>query len=394
MDESDFEVQQTRRLRRGHLRAVDAAVAAVLVVVDVLVAGNMLKDRPGFALPFLVSCLVAVVLGVIVATRRLWPRHALPVAMVVSIVAALAGVLWDPFAAAALALYPVAAVGGPRRSARVLGWCLAISTGAIWVAQVVHPRYGLTPAFGWTVAAWLLLAGAWLAGRLVRGRRWDAAFLEEQRAHQILVDERLRIARELHDVVTHGMGLIAVKAGVANHIAQERPEEARDALRVIESTSRGALTEMRRLLDVLRQDTERGTDLTQPGIIGLRDLAEQVKAAGVQVELTVTGEDDLSEALQLTIYRIVQEALTNVVKHAAPTRCRVTVEMEPSQVGVQVVDEGPARSAPQPGPGGHGLIGIRERVAMYGGTCNAGPRPEGGFTVTATLPYSRKERDR
>ncbi|MFC6929237.1 sensor histidine kinase [Actinomadura yumaensis] len=194
------------------------------------------------------------------------------------------------------------------------------------------------------------------------------------------------MARELHDVVTHGMGLIAVKAGVANHIAEARPEEARQALRVIETASRDALAEMRRLLDMLRQDSAPDTDLTQPGIGGFQDLAEHVRAAGVEVELTVSGEYDLPEALQLTVYRIVQEALTNVVKHAAPTRCRATVDITTHQVSIQVTDDGASRPPPRPGSGGHGLVGMRERVAMYGGTFTAGPRPEGGFAVTATLP--------
>ncbi|MWK38307.1 sensor histidine kinase [Actinomadura sp. J1-007] len=261
-----------------------------------------------------------------------------------------------------------------------------VHRAAAAVAQLVHPRYGLPAAAGWTAAAWLLPAAGWLTGHLLRRRRWHAARLAEQRARRILADERLRIARELHDVVTHGMGLIAVKAGVANHIAEARPEEARQALRVIETASRDALAEMRRLLDMLRQDSAPDTDLTQPGIGGFQDLAEHVRAAGVEVELTVSGEYDLPEALQLTVYRIVQEALTNVVKHAAPTRCRATVDITTHQVSIQVTDDGASRPPPRPGSGGHGLVGMRERVAMYGGTFTAGPRPEGGFAVTATLP--------
>ncbi|MEV4008436.1 sensor histidine kinase, partial [Actinomadura sp. NPDC049753] len=241
----------------------------------------------------------------------------------------------------------------------------------------------------WTAAAWLLPALGWLAGHLLRRRRWHAACVQEQRARQTLADERLRIARELHDVVTHGMGLIAVKAGVANHIAEARPEEALQALRVIETTSREALAEMRRLLQMLRRDGAPGTDLSRPGADGLEDLAERVRAAGVEVELAVSGEHELPESLRLTVYRIVQEALTNVAKHAAPARCRVTVDISSHQVGIQVVDDGTARTAPAPGPGGHGLVGMRERTAMYGGTFSAQPRPGGGFAVTATLPYSQ-----
>ncbi|MEU8125030.1 histidine kinase [Spirillospora sp. NPDC049024] len=389
MDEADFESRQARLLRRGHLLALDVLLAAVLVAVDVVVAGNMLKDRPGFTPLFQVSCLVAVALGSVVAVRRLWPLRALATAVAVSSVAAAAGVLWDPFAATALALGAVASVAPPQRSARALGRCAAAATAAATIAQVVHPRYGLAAAAGWTVAAWLLSAGAWLVGHLLRRRRWNAVCAQERRAHRIQTDERLRIARELHDVVTHGMGLIAVKAGVANHIAEARPEQARQALQVIEATSRESLAEMRRLLQMLRRDDAPGTDLTRPDVDGLEDLAERVRAAGVEVELVVSGEYDLPEALRLTVYRIVQEALTNVVKHAAPTRCRATVDVSSHHVRILVVDDGPVRPGPGPGPGGHGLVGMRERAAMYGGSFSAQPRPEGGFAVAATLPRSQ-----
>lgn len=301
VDEADFEAHQAQLLRRGRLRALDAALAIVLVAVIVVVAGNMLKDRPDFTLPFLASCLVAVLLGAIVAVRRLRPRRALAAAVALSCAGAVTGVLWDPFAAPALVLCTVASAEPPRRSARALGGCAAAVTAAAVIAEVVHSRYGPAVAVGWTAAAWLLLGCGWLAGHLLRRRRWNAACLAEQRAHRVLADERLRIARELHDVVTHGMGLIAVKAGVANHIAETRPEEARQALRVIETTSRDALAEMRRLLDMLRHDPAPGTDLTRPAIDGLQDLARHVRGAGVEVELAVSGEYALPEALQLTV---------------------------------------------------------------------------------------------
>ena len=386
VDEADFEADQVHLLRRGRLRVLDVLLAVVLVAVIVFVAGNMLKNRPDFTPPFLASCLVAVALGVLVAVRRLWPRRALAAAVALSSIATVSGGLWDPVAAPARVLCAVASVEHPRRSARALGGCAAAVTAAAAIAEVVHSRYGLPVAVGWTAAAWALLACGWLTGHLLRRRRWNAACLDEQRAHRILADERLRIARELHDVVTHGMGMIAVKAGVANHIAETRPEEAREALQVIETTSREGLAEMRRLLDMLRHDPAPGADLTQPGIEGLQDLARHVRAAGVEVDLAVSADHALSEALQLTVYRIVQEALTNVVKHAAPTRCRATVDVSARQVSIQVLDDGTGRPR-TPAPGGHGLVGMRERVAMYGGSFSAGPRADGGFAVAATLPH-------
>ncbi|MEV5573417.1 sensor histidine kinase [Spirillospora sp. NPDC052269] len=388
MDEADFEAAQAQHARRARPRALDIPLALALTAADVVVAGNMLKDRPGFTPHFLASCLAAIALGLIVTVRRLWPRRVLTAATALSSLAAVTGVLWDPFIAAALALFTVAAIDPPHRAARALGGCMAAATAGAVIAQLVHPRFSTPAAAAWTTTACALLAAAALLGRLLRRRRWNAARLEEQRVRRIVADERLRIARELHDVVTHGMGLIAVKAGVANHIAEARPDEARDALRVIERTSRDALAEMRRLLEVLRRDTATATDPPPPGLEALTDLAGHARTAGVDVELAVSGEYDLPEALQLTVYRIVQEALTNVVKHASPARCRATVDVSSRRVGIQVTNDG----TPRPDtvlPGGHGLIGMRERVAMYGGTFSAGPRPEGGFTVTATLPTTR-----
>jgi signal transduction histidine kinase len=391
VDDPNVDAMLARRLRRGHLIAFDVVAAVVLVLVDVLVAGNMLKDRPVFALPFLAACLAAAVLGATVAVRRRQPLPALGIALAISVIATVAGVLWDPFAAAALVLYFVAATRPPHGSVRVLLLCVAAVPAATGSAHAFDPHGSWVFTACWTAAAWLVLAAAWLIGHTSRGRRRATARLEAQRAHRIVVDERLRIARELHDVVTHGMGLIAVKAGIANHIAEKRPEEARDALRVIEATSRSALIEMRRLLGVLREETDHDPGLTPSDIAGLTELSDRVAAAGVQVELTVTDAYDLSEAMQLTVYRIVQEAVTNVVKHAAPARCRVTVSASRDGVRIEVTDDGSARPPLPYRIGGHGLVGMRERVAMYGGRFTAGPRPEGGFAVTATLPYEPEQ---
>jgi signal transduction histidine kinase len=387
MDDPDIDAMLARRLRRGRLIAIDVVAATVLVLVDVLVAGNMLKDRPVFTLPFLAACFTAAVLGATVAVRRRWPLPALSVALAGSIIGTVAGVIWDPFAATALVLYVVATAQPRHISVRVLVLCAATVPVATGIAHAVDPHLGWAFTACWTAAAWLVLAAAWLIGDTTRSRRRATAQLEAQQAHQVLVDERLRIARELHDVVTHGMGLIAVKAGIANHIAEQRPEEARDALRVIDATSRSALTEMRRLLGVLREETD--PVLTPPDIAGLTELTDRVAAAGVQVDLTVTDAHDLPEAIQLACYRIVQEAVTNVVKHATTDRCRVTVDAAGAEVRIEVTDDGPVQPPLPSRVGGHGLVGMRERVAMYGGRFTAGPRPEGGFTVTATLPYKR-----
>ncbi|MCP9955830.1 histidine kinase [Actinomadura madurae] len=181
------------------------------------------------------------------------------------------------------------------------------------------------------------------------------------------------------------MSLIAVKAGVAVHVAEARPEEALDALRVIEATSRSSLAEMRHLLGVLRTGAADAELTPSPGLADLSGLADRAAMAGVHVDLDVdTG--DLPDGVALSAYRIVQEAITNVVKHAAPARCRVRVEADGVRMRIDVTDDGPGVRV-LPGGDGHGLIGMRERVMMYGGDFTAGPRPEGGFAVSAAFPY-------
>lgn len=353
-------------------------VAVALLAVDIGVAGNMLMDQIHPVWRFPVSLAVAVALAVPLVLRRYRPLGALVVIMTLSVSAAALGVLWDPFAATACALYTLTL--GARREVATRATACAVAG----VVIAVTAGEMLRPGDAWWYGLALpLVVGAWRWALNVRERREQAARLERQREHQVLVDERLRIARELHDVMTHGMGLIAVKASVANHLARDRPEEALDALRIIETTSRQALTETRRLLGVLREDT--GPAPT-PTLDGLAELAERAATAGVEVELSVKGGGGLPEPVELAAYRIVQEAVTNVVKHAAPARCRVNVLAGRGVVTIEVTDDGHGSRSPA-NPPGHGIIGMRERVTMYGGRFTAGPLPEGGFRVSATLHH-------
>jgi signal transduction histidine kinase len=192
------------------------------------------------------------------------------------------------------------------------------------------------------------------------------------------------------------MSLIAVKATIANHVADERPQEVRDALQIIEATSRTALTELRRTLGALRTDPDRAP---APGVAELPSLVEAATSAGIEVQLDVRGVADLPEGVGLAVFRIVQEALTNVVKHAGATRCRVTVAGAPDAIVIEVVDDGRGgddsvgggaaggRAGDGSGAGGRGqgLIGMRERVALYGGELRAAPDPAGGWAVRARL---------
>ncbi|WP_449060712.1 sensor histidine kinase [Planomonospora algeriensis] len=235
----------------------------------------------------------------------------------------------------------------------------------------------------------MLLSAAWAAGTVVRWKRETTARLVRHLAEAAVTDERRRIARELHDIIGHSMSLIAVKATVANHVADTRPQEVRAALAVIEQTSRSTLAEIHRVLDLLRSDGDsQQAPVPVPGMADLPGLADHARSAGIEVDLTVRQEAELPVAVAVSVYRIVQQALTNVVTHAGHTRCSVTVDADGREAAVEVVDDGPRHGRPPRAEhGGHGLIGMRERVRMYGGTFEAGPRPEGGFRVSARLPY-------
>jgi len=246
------------------------------------------------------------------------------------------------------------------------------------------------------VADCVIVAAAWWLGDGTRRRqeavaaaRERAAELErarEELARRAVVEERLRIARELHDVVAHSMSIIAVQSGVGAHVLDSQPEEARKALAAVEATSRQALAEMRRLLGVLRQEAEPSGSLApSPGLAEVDALAADVARAGARVEVRIEGtRPELPLGLDLSAYRIVQEALTNVVRHAGPATARVRIRYAPDTVDIEVVDDG--RGAGTGRGDGHGIAGMRERAALYGGSLDAGPLPGGGFRVAARLP--------
>nr|WP_185033755.1 sensor histidine kinase [Actinomadura coerulea] len=333
--------------------------------------------------PLLVLPLVAAA-GLPLAVRRLWPVPVFAAVLSASTASLLLGLPWDTYAAAGFALYQVALTRRRRRWVPTL-FIGVVSAVFIFGGAVAGPVGAQAEILGRVLLGASVLGASWTLGRVVRERRAHAAHAARRLADQAVSGERLRIARELHDVVAHSMSLIAVKAGVAVHVAEARPEEALDALRVIETTSRGTLAEMRHLLGVLRTGAA-DADLTpSPGLADLAGLAERAAMAGVRVDLDVDAAE-LPDGVALSAYRIVQEAVTNVVKHAAPARCRVRVRADGLRLRIDVTDDGPGARV-LPGGGGHGLIGMRERVMMYGGEFTAGPRPEGGFAVSAAFPY-------
>jgi signal transduction histidine kinase len=333
-----------------------------------------------------VTFLFLVLAGLPVVLRRFWPVAAFRGALVTGVVAIVLGGQWAVALDIGLALY-VMVVERPRRQGIVaLAAALAIT--------LLAPLLSLGPdTLGQIGFSWAVLIACAATGIAVQERRGRVEANMLRRERQAVAEERLRIARELHDVVAHSMSLITVKAAVANHVIGQHPEEARDALRVIEATSRDGLAELRRMLGVLRSEDEPTGDLTPaPAISDLAGLVERAAIAGVTMSLAVRGADALPEAVGLAVYRIVQEAVTNVVKHAAPANCAVAVRVADGTVEVEVVDDGTGRSPDEPlGAPGHGLIGMRERVMTYAGSFNAGPRPSGGFMVTATLPFQAGE---
>ena len=245
----------------------------------------------------------------------------------------------------------------------------------------------------------ILVGGAALAGFALRDRRRHVSQLAEL-AHQLelardenaraaVAGERARIARELHDVVAHSVSVMVVQAGAAEEVLGADPVKAREPLRSVQDTGRQALVELRRLLGVLRTDHSEAALAPQPGLDQVGALAAQVREAGLAVELRVDGaRDGIPAGVDLAAYRIVQEALTNVLKHATASHAAVHVGYRPDAIELQVLDDGHGPiGAGHDGAGtGQGLIGMRERASLYGGVVEARPRAEGGFAVRARLP--------
>ncbi|MBT2420706.1 sensor histidine kinase [Streptomyces sp. ISL-22] len=381
--------------RQCHLHALDLGAALALTAVYIGFARLTADDgQPVYTGPFWLGCLIAATVGLPIAVRRRWPLAVLVTVLAALATASLLDIPREPYAAAGLAAYLVGVAEPARRSVPALAVTLPVACGAVLLGEaVVTPAEDWPGAVGVAGLVLLVIGGAWGVGFTVRGRRAESAREQRRRAERALDEERLRIARELHDIVSHNLSLIAIKAGVAGHVAEADPREARAALKVIEETSRSALAEMRRTLGVLR--TEGALLGPAPGLDRLDSLAAEANRAGVEVDLTVHATKGLAEGTQLTIYRIVQESLTNAVRHAAPTRCQVTVETNEREIRVDIADEGPPSAAGRPVrelPGGHGLLGIRERAMMYGGSFQAGPRPEGGFAVSVRLPAEGNQR--
>lgn len=369
-------------------RLLDAALALALT----LFAQVEVWTSDGVASPLLAqsACFAAATLSV--AARRVWPLVALLVgaaALTVQTVALGDAPVAGGFLALLVLTYSVGACS-PWRSA-VCG--LAALALAVTAEPLVDAETrSLADAVGNVAVLGLL----WGVGRLVRELRQRGDLLEH-RAEELeqsqdaqvrlaVAEERRHIARELHDVVAHSVSVMVLQAGAARqHLALD-PERARQPLLVVEEVGREALEELHRLLQVLRGDDDRHQTLA--GLAHLDQLVEQVRAAGLDVELRVTGSPlPLAPGLDLTAYRVLQEGLTNVLKHAPAARTEVTLEYTLEEVVLTVANEGAALRAGTTA-GGHGLIGMRERVQLYGGTLEASPLGPGRFALRSRLPLA------
>jgi len=267
---------------------------------------------------------------------------------------------------------------------------LLLGVAGLWATVVASDQIEFA-SFIWSGG--LIAATPWFAGRVSRSRRQRIASLEleqEQRTQIALADERARIARELHDVVAHSVGVIVVQAQGARRVIDRDPARADEALATIEDTARSALGEMRRSLGVLRSEREEAARAPQPGVGDIEGLLANARSSGLSVDFTVEGTArPLPKGVDLSAYRIVQEALTNTIKHAGPARSRVTLRYGDDELVVEVKDDGPGPAADAREGAGHGLVGMRERVAALAGELHAGAGLDGGFLVRASLPLDR-----
>ena len=388
-------VSRIDHLARTYWFELLIALLAIVAILDVVVG----RGSPGAPTTTLWFCLPALAILVLPVFARRWFPFAGPAGYWLLA----AGISFvDPL----LIPYPeslfllglaTAFLLGNLRDLRRAGLGLAIVVGAAATLIYNIPGHSVFQLVFIPVD----FAVAWVAGLAVRARA-ERAEVAESRATQAeqerdaatrvaVAEERARIARELHDIVAHAVSVMVLQVGAVRHRLPDPMAEDRDALRGVEQAGRGALAEMRRLLSVMRREGD-GLELApQPGLDGLDSLIKEISRAGLPVELHVAGKRfPLPPGIDLSAYRIVQEGLTNALKHARATHAEVTVRYAPNAVGIEVHDDGTG-ATPSDGHGhgpGHGLIGIRERVRLYGGEMTAGTTNGGGFTLSTRLPLT------
>ena len=363
----------------------DALVLVVIVVTQAQVWTH--DDHPHTRLS---------VMALVVAGALLFRRRAPFIAPLVASAAAIAFTLLDPagaydtstlFFVLLLAAWAAGALIEPRRAAIAIGAVLL----AGWMVLL------RAPGVPWTEALWFSLPLAGVFGlSAVSARHSERARSAEERARRseeeasrAVHEERNRITRELHDVLAHSVSVMTVQASAVRRRLTPEQEREREALLTVEETGRQALAEMRRLVGIMRTEEDSVALTPQPGLGTLPALVEQVRQSGLPVELRVEGEPvALPAGVDLSAYRIVQEALTNTLKHAGPARAWVAVRYAGDDVEIEVENDGRSDGGGDGDGAGHGLVGMRERVALCGGELHSGPRPGGGYRISARLPVA------
>ena len=382
---------QGRRVGHAHPLAIDALVAAVLLAVC-----TVWLAQAGFGLR--AGLVQAALIGVI-AARRVWPTAVFLAASAIGLAQWLLGFPLLGDVALLIALYTVAA---HESRARALLAAVVMEVGAVMAAARWEPAGTLLRSLAFLTATVVaaLFAGMtaasgsrYLAWMDERARRLEIE--RDQQATIAAAAERTRIARELHDIVSHSLSVVITLADAAAVVSRADPDRSAEAMTEVSEVGRHALSDMRAMLGVLRTDESRAAPKAppppQPDVSQLPVLADRVRATGLAVDLTIEGAPfPLGAAAELTAYRIVQEALTNTIRHAAASHAQVTIGYDHPKVHVRVADDGTAAPADaQLGPpaarNGHGIDGMRERAGMHGGSLRAGPAPGGGWLVTATL---------
>ena len=370
-------------------------MAVVLTVI--LVYGSYGEGHPhgvadrvqfrGHPVPHPTAALLLVAVACLVlAGRRRWPVAVLAI----SVAAVTAYTLLGYVNGAALIAPVIALYAAVTRLSALRAVAAGLVTvGVLMAASAARNPFGYISAGGYYLIP-LMGVAVVFGGIAVVNRRAYAASIQdraEEDARRRIDEERLRIARELHDVVAHTMATINVQAGVAAHVLPTKPEAAADALQAIKTASKEGLRELRAILNVLRQADDADPVQPAPGLAQLDALVEGARRAGLPITLTVTGPPfPLPAAVDLAAYRIVQESLTNVIRHAGPAVATVSVSYYPDELDIDVTDTGHGPPASPGSTAGHGQAGMRERAAAVGGTVQTGPCPGGGYQVTARLP--------
>jgi signal transduction histidine kinase len=334
-------------------------ILAVLALVSLLMPFPLLRHRP-------LAGLLACVVGFVTVLLALGDRPALPT---------------DAVQVVALIVLDLAVALVAARSSRQVSVAGAVIALAAEVAFAAFIPISLFPDSSTLLI--LAVVTAWVIGNSVRQRRLHNEAQRTRFAVEAVQAERLRIAREVHDIIAHSIGVIAIQAGMGRRVIDTQPAEARNALGVIEDASRDTLATLRRLLGGLRRDDLAVVPGDGPGLADLDRLVARSRDAGVVVELRQQGAPEpLPPDIELTAYRVIQEAITNVTRHSGVQHCDVVVEHRPGEVVVEITDEGRGGEiAP-----GYGIAGMRERVGLLHGLLEAGPRAEGGFRVAARIP--------